>query len=189
MGEKIKGLKTWIKGIVTSVIIAVISSIITSSVKKISFVDSFLWLVETVKDFLVSILTYKVEIYKILLCVLLVCFVIFIIIKILQSKDSTEKYKTYTQAIYKDWHIKWRYIKDWQSIRIKGIQPYCSCGCDLTSYTTESSHYPYKKHTRLKCPNCEKTYPLLTEDNITDIEILIVYFIKRNEYPENISAK
>ena len=140
---------------VVAVAINVISSIIYSLVQDVDFATAFIELWKIIIDFIVSVLSFKITIWQLLIGIFL--FVLALLIYESKTKKNEQEipdFMQYTSGIYKGINYHWELDRYSNTLRINNIQPICDCGSFLTTKRNyRNAHYGQPK---LYCVNCDK---------------------------------
>lgn len=152
----------WIKnGIIaflSAVAINVISSIIYAKIEKVDIGTAFKNVWEIIIDFVIKVLTVRVQLWIILLVLLIYILTNYFIKRMksyINKKSSDPEFMSFTAGVYKGINYKWQIVKSYDNkLKIENFRPVCKCGAELTKKDRyQNAYYPQEK---LFCVNCEK---------------------------------
>ena len=175
-------LITIIGGTIAGLIVFIVSTILIALFKNIDFIKSLKFVLKSIFNFIIFIYTLKIHSWVTLLIIIITFLTLHILSRIKKSSSTKSPvWISYKKEFYKKWLFKWEYEKDNDGdYIINKLRPVCSnCECELNEKKIKDMTY-YKNV--LFCPNCEKTFPLVINDIIYDLEKLIIHRINNNEY-------
>lgn len=171
----------WIIAVFAPIITTGITSVWISKKQNVNIKESLL----IIYNFLKNIINYKFTIGTLLIFIILIIFLGYIAIYILQKTNSNtfrehpDWYYDFRTMNYKEWIFKWGYEKYYNSYKIKNLKPICSCECELVEKNNIDNTYYCKPI--LFCPNCKNIYTLPNVEIIEELNKLILYNVN-NKY-------
>ena len=136
-----------------------------------------IWKIAT--NFIVSILSFKITIWQLLIGIFL--FVLALLIyenKTRQNAQEVPDFMKYTSDVYKGINYHWELDRFSNTLRINNIQPICDCGGLLaTKSNYRNIHYSQPK---LYCVNCDKIIePQFDQEVLEDAELYFTNMLNR----------
>lgn len=169
----------WIISVFAPFITTGISSVWISKTHNVNIKESLL----IIYNFVKNIINYKVTIGTILTFIILIFFLGYIAIYILQKTNSNsfsehpDWYYDFRTMNYKKWIFKWDYVIYANTYDIKDLKPICSCECELIRKSKiGNTHYGSSV---LFCPNCHNVYESPDTEIIKELKSLISYKINK----------
>jgi hypothetical protein len=182
--KKIKKIfsNAWVVGILGSIIATIILSAITAMYQNINIIQAL----KQVFHWALSVFTYKVPIYAIILVIIGLFIIAEVLIAVKSPKtNNLPKWLKYTKASCKSWIFTWEYQLSYnKEYSIEKLRPICQCGCELSF--KEKFGNTYYSNGVLVCPKCQSTYPSIDDSIIEDVKKILIHNIKTEDYPHDL---
>lgn len=177
-----KFLKSFWLVIVAPILVTIIGGLILTWLDGVKFLEGVTSFFLLIWDFIISILTFSIPAWVIIL-IIVVLFIILLIISKVQALNAPKKinwYEEYKEEKYKGVLYSWEYAVNYGKVSIKSLRPICpKCKGELTE--TPSSRGSYLMYLQLFCPNCDKEIKTPTAEELKIAEVFIYNKLKQRE--------
>jgi len=134
------------------ILIAFFSNWLYANFKTIPVLNSVLSFFIIIKNFITSILRYKIEVWIVLVIAAFAILLLYLLKNV--NIEKPPAYATYTEDQFKSWVWRWQYDSLWQ---VSNLAPYCPV-CKVELITRSIQHRDMYWPAHAMCPKCERQW-------------------------------
>jgi uncharacterized protein YbaR (Trm112 family) len=137
-----------------------------------------------------AVFTFRIPVW-IFLTVLVVCVLIARLVSAVRSGEKKPPFLGYTQDTIREWHWSWQ----WQEgaddrYEVKNLCPICpTCRTSLFIDKDDDLRNLNYPDPFFYCPRCKAKYPMLTPQEVREIEETIMSKVRLKQFPQASSGK